>query len=150
MQSAPKRLGRFYFFGFLILVAFDTVVQLSFKYAGNHAFPPEANWAWIVRVFGHPWIYLAVVGYIGNFFTWMTLLKHAPIGPAFAVTHLEVVSVMLFSIWLFNEPLSWARVIGALVIVAGIVCLAFAESGAHPEGDAPTEAKGALGISAGD
>ena len=98
MTSSPARLGRFYFFGFLILVAFDTVVQLAFKYAGNHAFPPEANWAWIVRVFGHPWIYLAVVGYIGNFFTWMTLLKHAPIGPAFAVTHLEVVSVMLFSI----------------------------------------------------
>lgn len=146
----PARMGRFYFFGFLILVAFDTVVQLSFKYAGNHAFPPEANWAWIVRVFGHPWIYLAVIGYIGNFFTWMTLLKHAPIGPAFAVTHLEVVSVMLFSVWLFNEPLTWSRVIGALVIVIGIVCLAFAETGAHPENDAPTEAKGALGVAAGD
>ena len=26
---------RFYFFGFTILVLFDTVVQLSFKYAGN-------------------------------------------------------------------------------------------------------------------
>ncbi|HET6555116.1 MAG TPA: EamA family transporter, partial [Dyella sp.] len=101
---------RFYAIGFTILVLFDTLVQLSFKYAGNHAFPPEANWAWIVRVFGHPWIYVAVIGYVGNFFTWMTLLKHAPIGPAFAVTHLEVVSVMVFSMWLFQEPLTWPRV----------------------------------------
>lgn len=141
---------RFYAIGFTILVLFDTLVQLSFKYAGNHAFPPEANWAWIVRVFGHPWIYIAVIGYVGNFFTWMTLLKHAPIGPAFAVTHLEVVSVMLFSVWLFQEPLTWPRVIGAATIVAGIICLAFAESGAHPEHEAPVEAKGALGAAAGD
>jgi len=145
-----KSLVRFYAIGFTILVLFDTLVQLSFKYAGDHAFPPEANWAWIVRVFGHPWIYVAVVGYVGNFFTWMTLLKHAPIGPAFAVTHLEVVSVMLFSVWLFHEPLTVGRVVGALAIVAGIICLAFAESGAHPEGDAPTEAKGALGVAAGE
>ncbi|MGO4504717.1 MULTISPECIES: DMT family transporter [unclassified Dyella] len=144
------KLARFYAIGFTILVLFDTLVQLSFKYAGDHAFPPEANWAWILRVFGHPWIYVAVIGYVGNFFTWMTLLKHAPIGPAFAVTHLEVVSVMLFSVWLFHEPLTASRIIGAVAIVAGIICLAFAESGAHPEGDAPTEAKGALGVVAGD
>ena len=144
------KLARFYAIGFTILVLFDTLVQLSFKYAGDHAFPPEANWAWIVRVFGHPWIYVAVIGYVGNFFTWMTLLKHAPIGPAFAVTHLEVVSVMLFSVWLFHEPLTLARIIGAIAIVAGIICLALAESGAHPEGDAPTEAKGALGVIAGE
>jgi drug/metabolite transporter (DMT)-like permease len=141
---------RFYLIGFTILVLFDTIVQLSFKYAGDHAFPPQANLAWLVRVFGHPWIYIAAVGYIGNFFTWMTLLKHAPIGPAFAATHLEVVSVMFFSAWLFGEPLTWGRLAGAAVIVAGIICLALAESGAHPEGDAPVEAKGALGVAAGD
>ena len=129
---------RFYLIGFTVLVLFDTIVQLSFKYAGNHAFPPEANWAWIVRVFGHPWIYFAVVGYVGNFFTWMTLLKHAPIGPAFAASHLEVVSVMLLSVWLFDEHLTVARVLGAIAIVAGIACLGFAESHEHvPE---PAEA----------
>jgi len=66
------------------------------------------------------------------------------------VTHLEVVSVTLFSVWLFHEPLTASRIIGAIAIVAGIVCLAFAESGAHPQGDPPTEAKGALGVVAGD
>ena len=57
---------------------------------------------------------------------------------------------MLFSVWLFQEPLTWPRVIGAATIVAGIICLAFAESGAHPEHEAPVEAKGALGAAAGD
>jgi hypothetical protein len=42
------------------------------------------------------------------------------------------------------------RLLGAGVIMLGIVCLAFAEKGAHPANDAPTEAKGALGVAAGD
>ncbi len=118
---------RFYLIGFVVLMGFDTLAQLSFKLAGNEALPLEWSSAWLARVFGQPWVYGAVVGYIGAFFTWMTLLKHAPIGPAFAASHLEVVSVMLLSLWLFQEPLSWPRALGALAIVAGIVCLGLAE-----------------------
>jgi drug/metabolite transporter (DMT)-like permease len=129
---------RFYLFGFLLLMGFDTLAQISFKYAGMHALPVAASAAWLLRVFGQPWIYGALVGYIGAFFTWMALLKHAPIGPAFAASHLEVVSVMLLSVWLFNEDLTPARVLGALLIVAGIVCLGFAEGRAEaPAAPAP-------------
>jgi drug/metabolite transporter (DMT)-like permease len=148
-MSSSGRTWRFYLCGFLLLLAFDTIVQLSFKNTGVHAFPPEANLAWVERVFGHPWIYIALAAYLGNFFTWMSLLKHAPIGPAFAATHLDVVTVMFASAWIFHEALTPLRLLGAGVIVLGIVCLAFAESGAHPENDPPTEAKGALGVTAG-
>jgi drug/metabolite transporter (DMT)-like permease len=118
---------RFYLIGFIVLMGFDTLAQLSFKLAGNEALPLEMSSGWLARVFGQPWVYGAVVGYVGAFFTWMTLLKHAPIGPAFAASHLEVVSVMLLSLWLFQEPLTWPRALGALAIVAGIVCLGLAE-----------------------
>jgi drug/metabolite transporter (DMT)-like permease len=128
--------GWFYLIGFLVLVLFDSVGAISFKYAGMHALPVEANTAWLLRLFGKPWIYGAVIGYIGAFFTWMSLLKHAPIGPAFAASHLEVVSVMLLSVWLFDEHLTLPRVLGAVAIVAGIVCLGFAESREHePEAE---------------
>ena len=123
--------GYFYLIGFALLMGFDTLAQVSFKYAGTQALPVAASLAWVLRVFGQPWVYGAVVGYVGAFFTWMTLLKHAPIGPAFAASHLEVVSVMLLSIWLFDEQLTLPRVLGALAILAGIVCLGFAESREH-------------------
>ena len=83
-------------------------------------------------MFGQPWIYGALIGYVGAFFTWMALLKHAPIGPAFAASHLEVVSVMALSIWLFGEHLDAARLLGAIAIVAGIVCLGVAENREAP------------------
>lgn len=122
---------RFYVFGFLLLMAFDTLSQISFKYAGDGALPVQASIGWLLRVFSQPWVYGAVIGYVGAFFTWMALLKHAPIGPAFAASHLEVVSVMLLSIWLFDEHLTLARVLGAIAIVTGIVCLGLAEDREH-------------------
>lgn len=118
---------RFYLIGFLLLMAFDTLAQLSFKFAAAHAEPLALSAEWLWRVFGQPWIYGAFVGYIGAFFCWMTLLKHAPIGPAFAASHLEIVSVMLMSVWLFDERIGWPQALAALLIGAGIVCLAFSE-----------------------
>ncbi len=116
-----------YLFGFLLLMAFDTLSQLCFKLAGMAALPPSADLSWLVRLFDEPWIYGAIIGYIGAFFTWINLLKHAPIGPAFAASHLEVVSVLLLSAVLFNEHIGLAQLAGAAAIVAGIVCLALAE-----------------------
>ena len=48
---------RFYLIGFALLMAFDTLTQISFKLAGNHALPVEANLAWLLRLFGEPWVY---------------------------------------------------------------------------------------------
>ncbi len=134
---------RFYLIGFLVLMAFDTLAQISFKYAGAHALPLEFTPAWLLRVFGQPWIYGAFVGYVGAFFTWMTLLQRAPIGPAFAASHLEIVTVLLVSVWLFNEHIGWPQVLGGLVIVAGIACLAVSETA--EDGDGPGDASGHAG-----
>ncbi|BEU97148.1 DMT family transporter [Acidovorax sp. DW039] len=129
---------RFYLLGFFALVAFDTLAQLSFKLAGEHALPLELSAGWLWRVFGQPWIYGAFIGYVGAFFTWMTLLEHAPIGPAFAASHLEVVSVLAFSAWLFGEHIGWPQVLGAVLILAGIACLARSET---DQGDETVHAK---------
>lgn len=118
---------KFYLIGFTFLLLFDTVGQSFFKLSADHAFPPEMNLDWLLRVFTKPYVYVAIAGYIGAFFAWMTLLKKAPVGPAFAASHLEVVTTMMVSIWLFNEQINAARLLGAAFIVIGIVFLALAE-----------------------
>ena len=118
----------FYLIGFLVLMLFDTLAQVCFKYAGNTALPVEASLDWALRLFSHPYAYGAILGYIGAFFTWMTLLRHAPVGPAFAATHLQVVSVLFVSAWLFHEPITALRGLGAVLILGGIVCLGYAET----------------------
>ncbi len=128
MKTQPPYLRRLYLVGFLVLMCFDTLAQISFKLAGNHAMPLEATPAWLWRLVGQPWIYGAIAGYLGAFFTWMTLLEHAPIGPAFAASHLEIIAVLLLSGWLFGEHVGGLQMVGGLLIFGGIVCLAFSES----------------------
>lgn len=118
---------KFYLIGFGILLIFDTLGQTSFKLAATAAEPLAMSMDWVVRVFTNVWVYVAIFGYIVTFLAWMTLLRHAPVGPAFAAAHMEVVTVMIVSIWLFNDHITFGRFLGALLIVVGIICLAFAE-----------------------
>lgn len=119
---------RFYAIGFCILMVFDTFSQVCFKFTALHAAPFAADAAWLLRVLHQPWMYGAVIGYLGAFVTWMTLLRRLSVGPAFAASHLELVGVMAISWPLFGEAISLQQSIGAAFIIAGVVCLALSES----------------------
>ena len=114
----------FYVFGFIALILFDTFSQICFKMAAIQAEPFLIEVEWLIRVLQTVWVYGAIIGYLGAFIIWMTLLRHAPVGPAFAASHLEVVGVMVISAPLFGEALSISQILGAMLVVAGVVCLA--------------------------
>jgi drug/metabolite transporter (DMT)-like permease len=123
--------GKFYLIGFIALIVFDTFSQICFKMAALQAEPFLVEIAWLTRVLETPWVYGAISGYLGAFITWMTLLRHAPVGPAFAASHLEVVGVIIISVPLFGEVLNIYQMFGAILIVAGVVCLAQGETQSH-------------------
>ena len=115
---------RFYLVGFLILLVFDTMAQVSFKLAAVHTAPAELEIAWIARLVSEVWIYAAIFSYLGAFVTYMTLLEHAAVGPAFAASHAEIVTTMLVSVVWLGERLTVLQVAGAVLIMLGIVVLA--------------------------
>lgn len=123
-MNGKRKSNGFYVIGFLLLLCFDTLTQVSIKYASIVALPMEFNLPWLVRIMGSGWIYTAFAGYLGSFVTWMTLLRHAPVGPSFAASHLEIVSVTLLSLWLFKEPMTLYKGIGGGLILLGVLCLA--------------------------
>ncbi|WP_312529246.1 EamA family transporter [Comamonas sp.] len=139
---------RFYLVGFLVLMAFDTLAQLSFKKAGDAALPLEFSPSWLWRVFAQPWIYGALIGYIGAFLTWMHLLRRAPVGPAFAASHLEIISVLVLSHYLFQETIGLPQILGCMFIVAGIACLALSEARDHGAAKPAENPVGGTGASA--
>ncbi len=114
---------KFFIIGFFILLVFDTLAQVSFKLAGTDTLP-SLDSAWLMRVALDKWTYGAILGYVGAFITWMSLLKHAPVGPAFAATHLHVVTVAIISFLFFGEKFSTIQIIGSVFIIAGILVLA--------------------------
>ena len=114
----------FYLLGFGALAVCDTLTQVSFKLATGRTGPFTLSTAWLFAAATTPWIYGAVAGYIGAFITWMKLLEHAPVGPAFAASHLDVVIVLVISVPLFGERLGPVPIAGAVLIMAGILVLA--------------------------
>ena len=118
-------------FGFLVLLAVETLGQASFKLAATGAAPMTGDALWIARLIAQPWIYVAIASYLCAFATWMSLLRDAPVGPAFAASHLEVVTVTAFVAPLFGEIIGARQLGGAALIVAGIACLAVSEAKAE-------------------
>jgi drug/metabolite transporter (DMT)-like permease len=113
--------------GFLLLVVIDTFVQIGFKLAGNNTLPVTLDLPWLGRVAREPWVIGVLLGYGAAFLTYMTLIKHAPIGPAFAASHMEIVTVTLFSVLVFGDILTLWQVVGCCAIVTGVFVLAATE-----------------------
>lgn len=126
-METKKKLAKFYIVGFLLLMGFDTFAQISFKNASAVVEPFIINVDFFARILSNVWVYGAIAGYIGAFIVWMTLLKYAPVGASFAASHLEIVSVTIVSYYLFNEPLNNYKIIGGVLIVLGVLCLAKSE-----------------------
>lgn len=118
----------FYGIAFTALAVFDTATQVSFKLSAHRTGPFTLDASWFKAAALSPWIYVAIAGYLCAFVTWMTLLKHAPVGPSFAASHIEVVTVLAISVPLFGERLSPPQLAGAACIVLGIVLLSLSES----------------------
>lgn len=118
----------FYAIGFGVLMLFDVLTQVSFKLASSHVGAFVMGPEWVFAISRSPWLYGAVVGYIGAFIAWMTLLKHAPVGPAFAASHLGLIAVLVISVAYFGERLALMQVAGALCIVLGVVFLSLSEA----------------------
>jgi drug/metabolite transporter (DMT)-like permease len=115
---------RLFLSGFAALVAFDTLAQVATKLIGDHAAPVSFDLPWVLRIFHEPYLLLLILGYVGAFVIYLTLLKHAPVGPLFAASHLEIVVVALVSFAVFGERLTLVQLLGCLLIVGGVLVLA--------------------------
>jgi drug/metabolite transporter (DMT)-like permease len=113
--------------GFLLLVVIDTFVQIGFKLAGNNTLPVTLDLSWLERVAQEPWVVGVLLGNGAAFLLYMTLIKHAPIGPAFAASHMEIVTVTLFSVLVFGDTLTLWQAVGCCAIVTGVFVLAATE-----------------------
>lgn len=117
----------YYAIGFLVLICLDTLGHVAFKLTAMDALPVQADGAWILRILSVKWVYVAIVAYVGTFFVWTTLLKHVPVGPAFAATHLDVVAVLFVSVMCLGETLTLRQVTGAVLILSGVALLSLKE-----------------------
>ncbi len=70
---------------------------------------------------------LTILGAIASFWLLSIAMKELPVGTAYAVwVGIGAVGTAIMAVFLFGDPVSLWRVIGILLIIAGIIALKFA------------------------
>lgn len=64
---------------------------------------------------------------------WQQIIKRMPLSSAYANKAITVVWGMIWGLLIFNESITIQKLLGALIVVTGVVLFAFSEKGGEPE-----------------
>ena len=106
--------------GLALTIVMDTLAQLSWKFAVEQVPDTIELWQGVIATFSEPWLYVALLLYIFQFFNWMIVLSHADLSYAQPITALSYVTVSGASSALFHERLSLLRLVGLVMVLLGV------------------------------
>jgi|APTNR8051073442_1049403.scaffolds.fasta_scaffold36494_2 drug/metabolite transporter (DMT)-like permease len=108
----------------LLTVYGQLVLKWQIGLAGTAPADPLARLFFLAALLLKPWI---LSGFLAAFlasFAWMGAMTRLPLTYAYPFTSLSFVLVMLFTGFVLGEGFSTGRVIGTLVVMAGLVVIA--------------------------
>ena len=123
-RAGPSRALRLAIGGWLLVVMGETATQVACKYAGATLDDRSG----LAHLIGHalttPVVLLGFALYFCGFLIWLTILKDVDLGRAFPMTAVIYVSTLTCAVLLFHETLNLTRIVGVVVIAAGVALLA--------------------------
>ncbi len=118
----------------IALVLVEVITQLALKFAGARIGPFDFSSAAILRAVSCGWLWLALVAYLCGFVAWMLILRRTDLSRAYPASAVVFVAVMLASWLVLHEPIHGLHLLGAGVIVLGILQLGSgADRTRHPD-----------------
>lgn len=106
-----------------ILLAVETLGQVSLKTAGMRIGVFELDRSSIVAALSTPWLWGGLGCYVAQFVVWMMILEKSTLSAAFPASAIVFVAIMVASWAVFGEPMGWEKILGSVIIVAGILML---------------------------
>ena len=107
----------------VLLLAVETLGQVSLKFAGTRVGAFELNRHSILVALSTPWLWLGLACYLGQFVIWMRILEKSRLSSAFPTSAIAFVAIMIASWAVFGDPMGWEKILGSTIIVAGILLL---------------------------
>jgi multidrug transporter EmrE-like cation transporter len=83
-----------------------------------------AGWHSVVVALTQPLVFVGLLMYVGSAVLWLFVLARMDVSIAYPFVGLGMVATMLLAWWVHDEPLTLAKVIGTLMISAGVVVVA--------------------------
>jgi len=117
-----KKLNHLFIFGAVLLT---TYAQLIIKWRiSNNAEVTSGvleKFIFLISMLFDPWVLSAIIGAFIGGLAWMTAMTKFELSYAYPFVSLSFVLVLLMSNVFFNEPLTPYKIIGVIMIVAGVI-----------------------------
>ena len=118
-------MGYVYIFLTIIFTVYGQLVlkwRLNLKGAMPESFTAKLHYFW--QILWDWWVISSFASALVASFTWIAALTKFDLSFAYPFTSLAFLLVMFLSFYLFSEPLSWQKLVGTLLIVAGTILVA--------------------------
>lgn len=109
----------------LAVPVLTTVEQLFVKLGAASTVGTKGG-GFVEAILSSPWFMAAIAIEIGCFFIWMTVLSELDLSKAFPLSALSYILIMAVAFFVFREPVQPLNVVGTLLILAGLWCIATA------------------------
>ena len=108
----------------LLGMVLNVGAQVALKYAvKGFGAVSYGDPAVFLRLAFNPLVILGLFLYAASVVNWLVVLKRMDLGLAYPLMSLGYIATFLLGVWLFDEPMSTSRILGILVIIAGVVLL---------------------------
>jgi drug/metabolite transporter (DMT)-like permease len=108
----------------LFSVFLNTVAQLMLKQTMNHigafTFTLTNLFPIGMRIAFSPYFIAGMLCYVGSVLVWLCVLSRLEVSVAYPMASLGYISTAIAAYWLLGEDLSFSRIIGIFVIIAGV------------------------------
>lgn len=115
-------MGYLYIFGTILFTVYGQLI-LKWRIAKYGSLPDLFinKVIFLLKLLFDPYIFSGFASaFIASFF-WMAVMTKFELSFAYPFMSGAFVLVFLFSVFLFNEPVTWEKVLGLVLIVAGII-----------------------------
>lgn len=115
-------MGFLYIFGCILFTVYGQLV-LKWRMNLKGELPPELGdkFLFMAKLFLDPWLISGfAAAFVASLF-WMAAMTKFEISFAYPFMSLSFILVLILSIYIFGETFTWGKVLGLLLIVAGII-----------------------------
>jgi multidrug transporter EmrE-like cation transporter len=111
----------------LFSVLLSSAGQLAFKAALNDIGELQITLAMIIKLLTNPLMLLGLAFFAVSAFLWLVALMEADLSFAYPFLSLNYVAIMAGGVFLYNEHVSWLRLLSVGLIILGLLTIAYGE-----------------------
>src|SRR4051794_14513414 len=110
-------------FGLALAIVLDTAIQLLAKLAIASLPPTSSLWDAVGNLIDQKIILVVAILTVGQLVNWLRVLESAELSYALPITSLSYISVCALSSFFFGESVGSLKLLGIVIVLAGVWCV---------------------------